>query len=404
MNGQIGSARRACIVSAAGALLFALLTVACSEDRVTGPTQTPVSSFSLDHGTDVVTVMNHNIYVGANVDRVIDAEDPSDIPILVALTFQELVSTNFPARAQAIADEIARRQPHLVGLQEVSLIRYQSPSDFFVGNPVPATDVLLNYLSILEAALAARGLDYQVAGAIQNADVELPMFVGFGGSGEPLFDDVRLTDFDVVLVRGDVDYSNVAEVNYQAQYAPFPEFGIIIPRGYVAIDATIKPNHTYRFVNTHLESDDQDVKESQAAELIAALESERKPVILVGDLNTPAPDGAVYQMFLGADYIDAWTRNHEKDEGDGLTNGHDSDLRNTEVNFTKRIDFILVRNRNRGTSPMGPAFATVWGDELGDRVPSGLPDGDLIWPSDHAAVIAEMRIPILGAPAYAAQD
>jgi hypothetical protein len=254
------------------------------------------------------------------------------------------------------------------------------------------------------AALAARGLDYEEAGKIQNADIELPMFKGFGSSGEPLFADVRLTDFDVVLVRGDVEYSNVVEANYPETYDPFPEFGIIIPRGYVAIDATIKPNHTYRFVNTHLEPDDQDVKESQAAELIAALEDETKPVILVGDLNTPAAGGAVYQMFLGADYIDAWTRNHEKGEGEGLTSGHDSDLRNTEVNLTKRIDFVLVRNRNRGGSPLGPAFATVWGDELGDRVPSGLAEGDLIWPSDHAAVIAEMRIPVLGARAYARKD
>jgi hypothetical protein len=392
------------MVSAAGALLLALLTVACSDDRMTGPAPTLAPSLSLHHGTDVLTVMNHNVYVGADVDRVTKATNPDDIPVLVAETFQEMLSTNFLARAEAIADEIARRGPHLVGLQEMSLIRYQEDGDFFLGNPQPAEDVVFYYLEILMAALAARGLDYEEAGKIQNADIELPMFKGFGSSGEPLFADVRLTDFDVVLVRGDVEYSNVVEANYPETYDPFPEFGIIIPRGYVAIDATIKPNHTYRFVNTHLEPDDQDVKESQAAELIAALEDETKPVILVGDLNTPAAGGAVYQMFLGADYIDAWTRNHEKGEGEGLTSGHDSDLRNTEVNLTKRIDFVLVRNRNRGGSPLGPAFATVWGDELGDRVPSGLAEGDLIWPSDHAAVIAEMRIPVLGARAYARKD
>lgn len=404
MTERIGSVRKACTVCAAGALLLTLLTVACSDDPMTGPDPTFSPSFSLHHGTDVLTVMNHNVYVGADVDRVTEAEDPNDIPMLVALTFQEMISTNFLARAEAIADEIARRGPQLVGLQEMSLIRYQEEGDFLIGNPQPAEHVVFDYLHILMLALAARGLDYVEAGKIQNADVELPMIKGFGNSGEPLFADVRLTDFDVVLVRGDVEYSNVVEANYQSIYAPFPAFGIIIPRGYVAIDATIKPDQTYRFVNTHLEPADQTVKENQAAELIAALEDEKKPVILVGDLNTPAAGGAVYQMFLDAGYIDAWTRNQEKGEGEGLTSGHDSDLRNTEVNLTKRIDFILVRNGNRGGSPIGPAFATVWGDEPGDRVPSGLAQGDLIWPSDHAAVIAEMRIPVLGTRAYARKN
>mgnify|MGYP000635640060 CR=1 FL=1 len=45
-------------------------------------------------------------------------------------------------------------------------------------------------LQILADALAARGLDYTVAGKNQNVDVELPMLVGTS----PLaFDDVRLT-------------------------------------------------------------------------------------------------------------------------------------------------------------------------------------------------------------------
>jgi hypothetical protein len=67
---------------------------------------------------------------------------------------------------------------------------------------------------------------------------------------------------------------------------------------------------------------------------------------------------------------------------------------NPDVEFNQRIDLILVRNNNRGTTVIGPVFATVWGDEQADRTASGL------WPSDHAAVIAELRIPVLGAKSY----
>ena len=65
MATQIASARKTCAVGAVSTLLLAFMAAACSEDRVTGPVQTPTPSFKLDRGTDVITVMNHNVYVGA---------------------------------------------------------------------------------------------------------------------------------------------------------------------------------------------------------------------------------------------------------------------------------------------------------------------------------------------------
>jgi endonuclease/exonuclease/phosphatase family metal-dependent hydrolase len=371
-----------------GSLLLTLLAPACSEDRVTGPTGHQSPDWNLGRGAEAVTVMTQNVYVGGYVDRIMDAQDPNQIPLLVAETFQEVLFTNFPERAQAFADEIARTRPHLVGLQEISLIRYQSPGDAVIGGAVPATTVLMDYLDILMASLAARGLDYTVAGVTENFDIEMPMIV----SPPPslAFDDVRLTDYDVVLARGDVGISNVAEENFAAADA---FMGIEIKRGYVAVDATIK-NKTYRFVNTHLDPDDPDVQRDQADELISFLEHETKPVILLGDLNTQAPHGDAYQQFMEAGYADAWLRNLKKGEGEGLTSPHHHLLMNPDIEFNQRIDLILVRNNNRGTMVLGPVFATVWGDESPDRTASGL------WPSDHAAVIAELRIPVLGTKAY----
>jgi hypothetical protein len=197
-----------------------------------------------------VTVMTRNVYVGTDVDVVLGAVNPNDIPFLVAEVFGVLQFTNFPARAEALANEIAAVQPHLIGLQEVSLIRHQSPGDLVIGGTIPAETVLYNYLEILMAALQAKGLNYQVAGMIQNADVELPMFAGMDGQN-PLFDDIRLTDFDVVLARADVEVVNVRVANYKVMLE-VPTAGISVPRGYVIADVKID-KRKYCFVNTHLE-------------------------------------------------------------------------------------------------------------------------------------------------------
>lgn len=387
--------RRRLLPTLAACSALAALALGCEGDRATSPFEPGAAELNLGVGAEGVTVMTQNVYVGGYVDRILTATDPNQVPVLVAITFQELMFSDVPARLGAIADEIGRTNPQLVGLQEISLVRYQSPSDAIYGGTTPATIPILDFLQILEASLAARGLDYQVAGVIENVDIELPMIV----SPPPnlAFDDVRLTDYDVVLARGDVEISNVEEVSYDdfISFAGYP-----IHRGYVAVDATIG-NRTYRFANTHLEPDDLDTRNDQAEQLIAALDGRENPVIIVGDLNTPAPYGDVYNTFLTAGYVDAWDHNVVPFAGDGLTNPHHYSLRSPTVDFYQRIDFILVRNNNPGTTVLGPVFATLWNDELGDRVATnvmGFPE--LIWASDHAGIFAEMRIPTLGGPAY----
>jgi endonuclease/exonuclease/phosphatase family metal-dependent hydrolase len=338
-----------------------------------------------------ITVMTRNIHVGTDVDRIIEAEHPEDIPLLVAEAFQTLLATNFPERAEAFAREILETDPHLIGLQEISLIRHQSPGDAVFGGASPAEDILFDFLDILLRTLQGYGLDYRAVAKIQNADVELPMITGV----DPLaFKNVRLTDFDVILARGDVEISNVEAKNYLATLdVPDGQGGIAfeIPRGFTAVDATVGHN-TVRFVNTHLEPASLDVKQDQADELIETLRDETLPIILVGDLNTPAPEGTVYNTFLNEFYLDAWDLRSNGRNEPGFTANHDNDLRDEFVDLHERIDLILVRNRP-GAAPksaIGSVFAIVVGDELQDRTPSGL------WPSDHAGVVARMVIPRLG--------
>jgi hypothetical protein len=335
-------------------------------------------------GPGGLTVMTRNLYIGTDVSLVLTADSREQIPVLAAEAFQTLLSTNFPERAEALADEIAETMPHVVGIQEASLIRIQSPSDAVTGGTAPAVDVVFDYLEILLAALDARGLDYRVAGSIQNVDVEIPMVTGM----DPLtFSDIRVTDFDVILARRDVEISRVTESNFQAEL-PLSSLGTSLPRGYVAVDATIS-NRIYRIVNTHLEPFHPQVQSAQAQELLAVLDSETLPIVLLGDFNSPAPAGDTYQFLLSEGYVDVWTRSVKPKGGAGDTCCQAADLRNAVSMLNRRIDLILFKSSNdmHGHDGLGAVFADVVGDETRDRTPSGL------WPSDHAGVVASMRIP-----------
>jgi endonuclease/exonuclease/phosphatase family metal-dependent hydrolase len=325
-------------------------------------------------------VMTLNLYYGFDVGPLLASENPEEIPVLAAQALAQHAQTDFPARAAAIADRVAALQPHLIGLQEVALLRIQSPGDAVEGGTTPAETVYADHLAILLAALAARGLDYRVAGQVLNVDVELPVLA----SVDPLaFDDIRLTDSDVILARGDVPTSNVAAKNYAATL-PLANLGIEVPRGYVALDASMG-GVSYRFVTTHLEDlPFEPIQLAQADELVEALKDAPHPVILTGDFNSPAPSGAACDLLASEGYVDVWPRNVRKDEGEGLTWGHEPSLANAGDAFTMRIDLVLVR-----TGPklrLKSVSAEVWGDEAEERTESGL------WPSDHAAVNAILEL------------
>lgn len=321
-----------------------------------------------------LTVMTYNVYVGASVESLLGVTNLLEVPAAVAEIYAATMATDFSGRAAGIASAIKAHQPHLIGLQEISLLRRQSPGDRLTGGE-PAEEVVLDFLAILMDALQAEGLNYQVAAKVQNADVEMPMSAE-GSFTE--YDDVRLTDFDVILARSDVTVSRPMSMNYDNIFAVEALF-VEVLRGYVAIDATIS-GVTYRVVNTHLEFFGQDIRVAQAQQLIDSLESETLPIILLGDFNTPAPDSAAYQLLLSAGYVDTWQMDSE---GTGYTCCQPSALQNEVSAHYERIDQIFVRNL---TLPASVLTYTV-GDKPSDRLPSGL------WPSDHAGVVAHFAYP-----------
>lgn len=346
-----------------------ILLAACSaDDSATGPEP---SAIHVANSDPTLTVFSQNVYVGTNVDAVLGA--PADQ--LQARLFEALAtfaSTNWPERADRIAEYIAANRPDLVSLNEVSHVTIQGLAPAF-----PDLDV--NFLPILMAALSERGTDYVVAGSVANIDANLSL----GGPS------IRLEDFDVVLARADVAITNVVAQRYSAQVSvPLGALGTIdLVRGWVQVDATVG-GRTVRFVSTHLEPQETSLplQLAQSGELIASLADSPYPVVIAGDLNSDPLDSAPltsYDQFANAGFDDAWLSRAGSRTESGNTCCTSSNLLDPLAGHHKRIDLVLARpaGRARGQA-IRPVQFDVFGDTPTDRTVGGL------WVSDHAGVMA----------------
>ncbi len=321
-----------------------------------------------------VTVMTQNLYIGGAVEPFFaPGVHLSEIPAMAGVLWSSVQATDFPARAERIADEIADARPALVGLQEAALWRTQFPGDNVPGgNNNPATEVAYDFLEILRSALAARGLSYDVAVVHQNIDVE--------AFALPQFMDVRLTDRDAILVRSDVRVLSTAKNTYAAAiHLPLGQPGeggptVDVVRGWTMVEAE-QDGVAFMFVNTHLEPFSSIVQDYQAMELVATFAGATEPLILVGDFNA-GPGSNAYGMFQQAGYRDAWSVLYPKQAG--LTCCQDGSLMNAQSLLDDRVDLVQLAGH------LTPKAAAVVGASPADRTASGL------WPSDHAGVVAKI--------------
>ena len=372
-------------------LLMAMtgLTAACADRGVVGVVADRTAPAA---GSTGIRVMTWNVYYGTDPTPLLTA-DPNDVPFVAAQVWGLAQQTNFPARAGALARQIAANQPHLVGVEEAALWRIQHPGDAAFGGTVPATDVVYDFLQLLVDSLGARGAHYIIAAADSTTDVEVPVFTGIDGEGNPTFDDVRLTDRDAVLARADVPIANPQHAKFQA-YVPLQIGGFQtgLYEGWSSVEATVG-GQTYRFVATHLEAQPfMPVPVFQAQELLALLQDETRPTILAGDFNSDVygkvPEAATpsYGMMIDAGFSDTWTRFSQSPPG--LTCCQRGDLLNAKSLFDQRLDFIFTRNMPQGAPAGSLTLARmVVGNQPGDRTASGL------WPSDHGGVVASFLSP-----------
>ena len=340
-----------------------------------------------------LTVMTRNLYLGADLTPMIAAQNKEQFLSAVSDIMGTIVDNRFPERAAAMAGEIVEKNPHLVGLQEVLT--------FTIDGATPGSP-FNDYLQELLNALEARGADYRVAAVVKNLDLVFPFDINLIG----------VLDRDVILARGDVvtavvDPTGLCQVSQVSEDGcnfitaaslpnplatetePLPP--VAIKRGYVAIDALVG-SFPVRFVNTHLEVRElgpfgflQAAQAFELTQILAAFNSLRAPIIVVGDFNSDPRDPVLagpivppYMQLTAAGFVDAWTR-HRPGNPDGYTCCQEEDLVNRKSVLYERVDLIF--------SSAEPEKVKVHlvGDKIPDKKPSGL------WPSDHAGVVGRVE-------------
>jgi endonuclease/exonuclease/phosphatase family metal-dependent hydrolase len=392
-----GATRRIALALIAAALVFALLPALASGN---GKGHSHGHHHAAHHGKvhhgrhghghhgsgkRDLTVMTRNLYLGSSLGPALEAKTPEGFVEAVARIYATVQYTNFPQRAEAIADEIQAEAPDLIGLQEVT--------KWTTGgvNPPPGYD----FLAILEGELEARGLDYTAASIAHNANIGPAPLVSETCpvvSGQ-FTCSVQLEDRDVILVNDDtpgLTWSNPQSGQYTAQQTIESPVGpLSFDRGWASIDAKLK-HQPFRFVDTHLETEESPlVQEAQAAEFLAG-PGKGGTIVATGDFNS-ASDGsttASYALLTApGKFRDAWD---EAQLGPGSSCCQESNvipqlapgqLNNPVSTLKTRIDLILSRGAARSD-----------GDDaelIGDTPFQGSPP---FWPSDHAGVVSELRL------------
>lgn len=360
--------RRAVLGSAAG--LTTLSSLAAPSGAVR----------AVQAGPAAPTVLTRNAYLGVDLFRLFRAESGAEFRRLAGELLGAVDTGVYEARADAIAAEVGATDADVVALQEVTLLRTQRPGDSGSETADPASDVLVDLLALVESALDDRGLDHEVAAATTTTDVELPADTDEGQV------DVRLTDRDVLLVRGDAAVEDSTTGTFEtALPVPVPDSDrtLALERGYCAVDLTMD-GVGFTAVSTHLESVSSLARRQQARELLEALPEDRS-VIVGGDFNSgPGTETGTYDL-LTAELRDAYAALDPG--GEGFTCCQSGNLRNDESRLDRRIDALLYRGEVRPT-----AVGRV-GHEPGDRVEVEADGGTVrIWPSDHAGVVGTFEV------------
>lgn len=391
--------RAAALFAIAAALIFALLPLNLAGAHRGGPDSSHGKSHLAQHhpgrddhgkghghGKRELTVMTQNMYLGSSLNPALEAKTPEAFVEAVAQIYATVQYTNFPQRAEAIADEIKAEGPDLIGLQEVS--------KWTTGGVNPPAGY--DFLAILENDLNARGLRYTVAAVSHNANIgPAPLALAQQGCVQPgpvITCSVQLEDRDVILVNDDtpgLTWGNPQSGRYATQQTIESPVGpLSFDRGWASIDARLK-QLPFRFVTTHLETEESPlVQQAQAAEFLAG-PGKGGTIIATGDFNS-ASDGSTTtsyaQLTAPGKFRDSW---NEKLLGPGSSCCQESNtpplapgaLNNPVSTLRTRIDLIL----SRGAARSDGDDAHLIGDTPFQATPP-------FWPSDHAGVVSELSL------------
>ncbi|MGZ5184131.1 MAG: hypothetical protein ACXWCO_03395 [Caldimonas sp.] len=382
-----------------------------------------VGSASASVAADI-DVMTQNQYLGADLAPVLvaataDTFDPQAFSAAVVQALIKIAATRPQERVRTLAADIVKRGPDVVAIQEAYRFSCQ-PYPGFPTLPGKGCDdpgikgAFSDHLQDTRDGLRGH---YVLAGKVTNLNVPaLP----FAVNGYPAL--LEVVDRDAIFVRRGlqataVDFSSVTACrvsdqgcNYRTAPPPLstPIGTIAIERGFLAVDVTLG-HGAFRVFNTHLEQRllAEDLPQTrllqvgQAYELLSTALGTWdgvKNVLVLGDINsspvdtipvppypatlpgTALPSVPPYQVLASA-FTDAWTLQHRQDAG--FTCCQAEDLTNRQSQLYERIDMILSLTR-----PSHVTDVKLIGETPGDKTrPAGLG----LWPSDHAAVAAQLH-------------
>jgi endonuclease/exonuclease/phosphatase family metal-dependent hydrolase len=347
-----------------------------------------------------VNVMTRNLYLGADLGPAIQSTSTAGFIEANGEIFRALEASNFPVRAKGLAKEILEKEPDLVGLQEAALWRTTAPSlgPVFSGKP-EATTVKYDFLKLLLAQLN-KGKTLYRAVVVQNEfDFEAPANANgipqdgpkpYPGLLENAEINGRLTMRDAILARvgAGVKTSNAKSGNFSkllvVKVAGSKE--IAITRGWTSVDAKVRGSKKFHFVDTHLESFDNEaeypsIRAQQAAELVApgGPAASSLPVILVGDLNSDTKtevkpgDGQAYQVLTKAGF-----RERSTSKPLGCCIEGTPDLKGGSAkDFNHKVDHILT-NAPKQIKLISSAV-------------TGRSKANGYWDSDHAGLFSSLN-------------
>jgi endonuclease/exonuclease/phosphatase family metal-dependent hydrolase len=368
---------------------------------------------SADDGIDVMT---QNQYIGADIAPLIGAIGKPGFNDAVVTALEQVAANHTQDRVKALAAEITKRRPHLVGLQEVWQLNCIPAVPELAGYPCNDPSIAGAFGDHLKGTMAALGTTYKKVAIVENFSVQ--SFVIPPGSGSPQLPEgtivpgipffvngapafLQVMDRDVILARRDVSATKFAYPCTRVS-ADGCNYNVVLPlgalgnveRGFVAVDATVD-KVKYRVVNTHLEVEAsasagipgflQGMQAEQLVDTVLKNTPRNRRLIIVGDMNSSPNDAAFgydtpYTIFAGAHLYDAWLL--RPGHAPGLSCCQLEDLSNHKSLLTRRIDLILSREM-----PHKVKDARLLGDVMADKT---WPPGRGLWPSDHAAVAAEL--------------
>jgi hypothetical protein len=407
-----------------------------------GPLSTPAISAEPSDGSDI-TVMTQNLYLGADLAPAL-ALMP-DVAAAAQDLWESVRVTDFSARAPALAAEVARIDPMVIGLQEVTTWLCTPDS---TTTPVAVIDFTADYL----AALAGNGLGYVVA-TKGDAKAFSPGFaiepiigatvVNDPATFQPLFGtDQASCGFeiaDVLLVRTDIAdrVTAVGIGTYDDVLELIPGL-ITVERGYAWADLELDGT-SVRFVTTHLEpvwlpnSEPNSVR--QARQLVKVVADVTGPIVVMGDFNAdprdprgpedpnPAaqPEASAacqgrtcnaYWIMVDGGFVDAGP---DSTDPVNFTWGADATLAGPDISrvpaaiisgnssgYTERIDYVFVRGEIKVISSKvvgntWPTGISTWACEAAVQATNSAaaavalgtsaPDDAVCFGSDHAAVV-----------------